>query len=307
MILLSLVACTTTENTVLSSSKQYTEPSEYSFDSLPREEQEIELHELEGELNRILATLRSYHSAPILESYSTVMNYADASCPTDYSVNGNAFWYGSCTSDLEMEFDGYLFYNRYEDHDFFNDGGLWDVIYLSGATSMNYPSSERVHWGGSAYQAQGVNIDGHPVYFSSIQGSFWDQTKSGWLKEGIRADFWQYAIQFNFPQGTANGYSINGNLFIDDSSVLNAVEFHHLISYPELIHFPCEEEPLGSISLRSIHGEWFELSFDISSEEWELTGSCDGCGALRKEDNILGEICIDTSVLLNWEEPWSSY
>ena len=40
-------------------------------------------------------------------------------------------------------------------------------------------------------------------------------------------------------------------------------------------------------------------------DQWQLTGDCDGCGIAFYKDEELGEVCIDTSGLLAWEEqPW---
>ena len=61
---------------------------------------------------------------------------------------------------------------------------------------------------------------------------------------------------------------------------------------------------MGQMSVRDTHGYWYELKFDVSSD-WELMGECDGCGQLSHKGENIGEVCLDFSSVLEWEDrPW---
>lgn len=294
-----LFACT--ETTVTST--QYTKidpPSEYSIEFEEESSPEIDLASLETAFNEALLSIRDYNTAPMFDSYHAVMEYSDSYCPTSYELNGNAFWYGQCESDAGMYYDGYLFYNIYEELDFFGDGGVWDVYTMSGATDMLYPSMERVHWGGSAYFAEGHNVDGYPVFFSNFTGSFWDQSSPDWLSEAQTANLMMYGIHFDLSNGTAgNGFYIQGN--IDWSGPLSAISFQGFTSYTQYIGFPCEMEPIGTLSLRTAEGQWIDVEFD-NEQDWSVGGECDGCGTAYHNGEELGDFCIDNQPMLDWED-----
>ena len=148
-----VIACQTEEYIEQVSLQPVEEPSQYTVEESWTEEAEetiaFDLGSIENSINDILPKIRSYNSAPILTSYADVMTYADSYCPSSYEQDGSSFWYGQCESSAGMSYNGYLFYNTYADMDFFGDGGVWDVIVVSGVTDMVYPSTnKRVHWGG---------------------------------------------------------------------------------------------------------------------------------------------------------------
>lgn len=307
MIALFLFACQVEEASTSPSSSTDAQPSEYVIDQSDWEETSalFDLEEIEQQLAEIIPSLRSFNAAPVLASYQDVMSYADSYCPANYEDNGNSFWYGECESDAGMSYNGYLSYNTYDDMNFFGDGGSWDVSVISGATDMLYPEEHRVHWGGATYLAEGTSPDGYPVFFSLLNGSFLDQNQDGWIADGYSSNLMLYGISFDSIQVGAKALSIEGAL--NTEGTISAVEFNGLLHYPAAIGFPCEEEPLGTIGIRTEAGFWLDLEFDIK-EDWSMSGDCDGCGVASHKGEDIGEICIDTSSLVDWEErPWSTY
>ena len=278
-------------------------PSEY----IPPEDAEVDILEwdLEGiqtALDDIFFGVRTRHTTPILTGYDSVMAQADAYCPQAYTVDGNSFWYGSCTSTAGMSYDGYLFYNTYEDYNFFGDGGSWNVETLSGSTQMVGSEGRLIHWGGSAYLGEGTSVDGYPVYFSSVTGSFLDDgATETWLQEGHSDTLTMYGASFS-ETVVSNAFMISGSMRW--SGAVTAVEFVETVTYSASVGYPCWKEPTGALAVRDAHGRWLEIQFDVS-EDWELVGTCDGCGNALSNGEVIGEICVDVAPLLNWEDtPW---
>ncbi len=289
-------------------SEEGTVPSEYVTPEEGNSEDvasEWELEAISGSLSQMFEVIRTRHASPILDAYAMVMSQADAYCPQAYTLNGNSFWYGACTSTAGMTYDGYLFYNTYSEYDFFGDGGVWDVEVLSGSTQMLDAENSVIHWGGTSYLAQGVSMDGYPVFFSSITGSFMDDGASPlWLQEGRSDTVMMYGAALSTSNIPANAFMISGSMEWDATGAVTAVEFGELVAYSKWIGYPCEEEPLGALAVRDAQGRWLDVAFDVS-DAWVLTGECDGCGLATYNGEPVGEVCIDTEPLLDWEgTPW---
>ena len=283
------------------------EPSEYiPPEDVTQEPEEWDLTGIEVALDEIFSTLRTRHTTPILSQYSMVMAQADSYCPQAYTVDGNSFWYGACTSTTGMSYDGYLFYNTYEEYDFFGDGGAWNVELLSGSTQMIDGEGRLIHWGGSAYLADGISVDGYPVFFSSVTGSFMDDgAVEPWLQEGQSHTLMMYGASFSevLP---INAFLVSGRMAWSGSGsgAVTAIEFGDTVTYASQIGYPCPAEPSGTLAVRDAHGRWVDIEFDVSSD-WQLTGECDGCGVASFNGDVIGQVCVDISPLLDWgDSPW---
>ena len=276
---------------------EYTPPEDADMDSV-----EWDLDGIEMALDDVFAGVRTRHTTPILTGYDSVMTQADSYCPQAYTVDGNSFWYGACTSTSGMSYDGYLFYNTYEDYNFFGDGGSWNVELLSGSTQMVGSDGRLIHWGGSAYLAEGTSVDGYPVYFSSVTGSFLDDgAMDTWLQEGHSDTLMMYGASFS-ETIVSNAFMISGSMQWEGA--VTAVEFGETVTYSAGVGYPCWKEPMGSLGIRDAHGRWLDIQFDVS-EDWQLVGTCDGCGQALANEEVIGEVCVDVAPLLDWEDtPW---
>ena len=307
MVILLWLGCQNLEVSEGNSSSSSTDVQDTPGEYVPPEEAEVEfadwdLDGIQESLNDIFEGVRTRHTTPILAGYASVMLQADSYCPQSYTVDGNSFWYGSCTSTSGMSYDGYLFYNTYEDHNFFGDGGSWNVESLSGSTQMIGVDDRLVHWGGSANLAEGTSVDGYPVYFSSVTGSFLDEgATETWLQEGHSDTLMMYGISFS-ETSPSNAFMISGSM--QWNGAVTAVEFGEVIAYATAVGYPCWKEPMGSLAVRDAHGRWLDIQFDVD-ENWQLVGTCDGCGSASSNGEAIGEICVDVAPLLNWEgAPW---
>jgi hypothetical protein len=279
------------------------EPLAYEYEA-EEGEAALDIALIEEGVNEALSLLRTYNSREIVSAYYDVMSYADAQCPTSYEIDGNAFWYGACTSEQGLDFDGYLFFNTYADSDLFSDGTLWDAEIINGSTDLHHDEQGRTHFGGNVYLAEGVNADGADVFLSAIQGSFLvESSAEAWLKDGWSPLLTLYGLRKDTPLGGANALSINGSMPFDTSGV-QALSFSDILISQEEFGYPCPQEPIGVLSVRSKEGIWLDITFDVG-EDWTLTGICDGCGMAQTETGEEYEVCIDAQPLLDWEEqPW---
>lgn len=262
---------------------------------------------LEEALDDLVTHLPLVTAQPVLEGYDSVMSSASGGCPTWSEFDGNAFWYGYCTSDDGSYWDGYSFFTVYNDVDLFGDGSSWQADSLSGAATVRR-GSDLFHVGGSIADGRGVGPDGSDRWITQLYGSFaWNDPRAAdtWLAGGVTPSLLLYAIQYNGVDG-----GTEGNLFYMDGSIsgisdaVSAFSFQQVQAGPRSVGFGCELEPFGTIEIRDHAGAWYSVTFDYD-ERGAFVGECDGCGAVYKGDKYQGEVCTDTSPLWTWEvAPW---
>ncbi len=282
------------------------EPSAYDpSEFLPDEAAPVlEPVQVEAALAQVLGEWRgsTIQLAPqvAIEKYEEAMSYADASCPQNYQYEGNDYWNGSCQTEQDAYFDGYLFYNTEEQSDVLGDGGIYDSKSINGAAHIN-TSDDAVsyQWGGFANVISGTNIDGAQIDFMSAAGSFYFSE----AELSLSMELQQYVASYFINGAQVNAYSLNGTTPIHHD-FLSALSFEGVIFYSALFGYPCEQEPQGVLSIRDEHGRWYDVTFDVS-EEWELQGECDGCGTLFQNEEYLGLLCLPELDWLSWEgRPW---
>lgn len=248
---------------------------------------------------------------PILDGYGEAMSQAEEGCPSLYELNGNLFWYDSCTTSSGTSFSGYGFYYVYEDVDYLGDGTPFDGAVVYGLGQIESPDGTSIEVGGSAGALVGTSSDGVTLYISSVQGSFaWDSPEAAetWMAEGLHPSLTSYAavvtaydVHYVSLDGGLDGlFDARGDAVPLPTATLNSV-----VLADEVVGFGCDQEPAGTISLRSPQGAWFNVTFDVSSDDYSLTGVCDGCGEVSYDGEVVGEACADFSPWLDWgDNPW---
>ena len=306
LIVIFWLGCQSIEEPVKDTVPTTSSLQDYVFEHDESDSADFDLLAIASELEMVLQTLRYWNAQDVFASYDNALSYQDAYCPQSYTVDGNSFWVGGCQSSQGMRFDGYLFANVYEQSNFFQDGNIWDAQVLSAASDMVYPNESQVHFGGSATLAQGQHVDGYDLFFSSIVGSFLDESMAdSWLLDGTSHTLMMYAVHFSDAALPINGFYVNGS--VKWTGAVTAVEFRQMATYSAYIGFPCQEEMLGQMGVRDDQGRWLDIAFDVA-EDWSLLGECDGCGTVTYQGESIGEVCMDATVLLDWtEEPWLSY
>lgn len=247
---------------------------------------------------------------PVLDGYGEAMAWSEDDCPSLYEVDGNLFWYDQCTTTAGASFSGYGFYYVYEGVDYLGDGTPFDGAVVYGLGEIDSPDGTRIEVGGSAGALVGTSSDGVTLYISSVQGSFdWDSPEAAetWMGEGLRPSLSTYAavvLAYDVHYVSLDG-GLDGLTDARGEAVpLPTATLDSVVLADEVVGFGCDQEPAGTISLRSPDGAWFSVTFDVA-DDYSLTGVCDGCGEVSYDGAVVGEACADFSPWLDWgDSPW---
>lgn len=287
-------------------------PSAYEWQPEEGTEPTFDAATVEAALADVVDGMMTIGAAPVLDTYATLMDEADASCPAWYEQDGNVFWYAQCTADSGTYFDGYGFTNVYDDAELFGEGGgYWDATVVSGAATIRDEVGHTFHLGGQVYDGTGWGDDGRLLWVSNVLGGFtWngDGADDSWLGEGISPGLLLYAIRY--PEAS---FGVSGNYIYADGTVgglgdaATGADLSEFSLVSESLGVPCELEPGGTMSIRDADGIWWDVAFDLVATDnaWVLEGECDGCGAVYRDGDYQGEVCADFSPLLDWtDRPW---
>ncbi len=270
--------------------------------------------EMEAALAIGLETVLTLSPEPLFDAYDGAMRDQEAYCPAYYEVDGNTFWYSSCTTTSGTWYSGYGFDYIYEDVALDESGNLWDMRAVSGAATVRDASGATFHLGGGVQSGSSIGDDGWHVQLNTVQGSFRSDAPDlgeTWLGRGVSPYHYAYVgsnpdldsgdgpARYIFVQSAVGNINAEG-LSIDIADLLMATED---------VGWPCALEPMATISVRLPTGAWYTVSFDIEDTSrggWRLTGDCDGCGEVTdNRGDVVGEACIDATPILDWETaPW---
>ena len=296
------------------------DPAAYDAEAYAGDRPELDAYDqaaIEAALDAAVATALSANAAPVLAAYDASIAHADAGCPSTYELDGNAFWYDYCYSDDGAAFDGYGFYYAYTDVDLDGSGSSWDGAALYGEARITAPDSSVFNFGGAAVALAGVSADGSlQVWQSTLEGGFtWDadEARGTWLDEGLSPSMAHTALLL--PEYGLRGVVMAGGMggLTDEDGVrLDAptVILEDVAFLDTFVGFPCGSEPSGIIAVRTDAGTWFDVVFDVVQTgdfAWEMAdgGQCDGCGAVYRGDELVGEACADFDDWLDWgDAPW---
>jgi len=251
---------------------------------------------------RAFATLSA---DPLLTAYDLAMQGAEGYCPAWYEVDGNVFWYSSCTTSAGTWYDGYGFDYIYEDHAFDDSGTLWDMRAISGAATVRDAAGSTFHLGGGMQVGDAVDAGGWDIRIVQLSGSFRTDDPSlanTWIGQGVTPN--TYIYRYDNPAyagGAAFAYA-DGDL---GGGGLPAVSLHALVGATANVGLPCPDELAGAVSVRDAGGAWWTVTFDVQAQDdgsYALLGDCDGCGTVSDATGAaVGEACLDPSALLDPE------
>ncbi len=258
---------------------------------------------VENALALVVDSLATLSSDPVFDAYDSAMGRGEGYCPAYYEQNGNVFWYASCTTSSGTWFDGYAFYNYYDDYTVDGEGNLWDTEYISGAGTVREATGETFHIGGYVQRAWTVGSNGFLIVQDSLQGSFLDDyaPADSWLGKGHQPALVHYMSVSETGGFAVGGYrgwggSLGG---LGDAGQV-AMDADTLIIATTSLGVPCQDEPAGSLSVRTEDGGWWTITFDMNPDVWALEGACDGCGTVTDASGaVVGEACADFSSLLD--------
>ena len=144
MLIVLLTGCGAEGEAVQSPDKEQESLEASPWDYAPEEETEgsdIDLDAVAAGLEQTMDFVLQYNGALPITSYLFAMESSDEYCPYQYSNEGNSFWYGGCTSEQGITFDGYLFYDTFEDQESY--GNIMSGSILNGAASTFWPDGSK--------------------------------------------------------------------------------------------------------------------------------------------------------------------
>ncbi len=311
ILLLGLAACGGSEEDPATGSGQADDgsgaqtPSEYTYDPGEDAVDDFSAEDAGEAIDAFVLDAFTLNAAPVFQAYEASLEHSDDSCPDWYEQDGNVFWYSYCTSETGAYYDGYGFTYVYEDSDLFGDGGLWDALVMSGAATITTPDGSTFHYGGYAYLAEGYNEDyAADTYYSAVAGAFtWDSVDASgsWIADGASP---AYALYILDSGQYGKAVYMAGSASMQEGPA-SAIDVGELSLYGSDWGFPCELEPAGTISVRSLKGTWVDVVYDVDPSTWALDGECDGCGEGFVNGDSIGQVCSDFSGLLDWDgAPW---
>ena len=261
-------------------------------------------------LDEVFAVIWDFQAQPVLDAYDRVNAHADTDCPRIYpdydSDFGDAwYWFEACTSEAGADYSGFVY-----GVDF--DGLASDGLVFSGggmfaAGEVTDPQGRRWEGNGTVYSYTAADV-AETYHLSALvmAGTWsWDgDDGQSWMSTGLEPDFTASASWFSALGAGAVGF--DGGLF-GLSGAMDTVVMDGVVLYDEALAPSCSLEPSGTISVRDVAGNWFDVVYDgpEALEDPVNADWCDGCGGAWYRGDPVGEICLDFSALLDWEvTPW---
>jgi hypothetical protein len=281
-------------------------PYEYEGDAT---EAEYDQAALEDALEVLLGTLLTLTGEPPLIAYQTMLESADDNCPIWYENEGNVYWAGGCTSESGTTFDGYMFTENYIDAALMGEDSAMTGSIINGQSFMTNIDGGRLDLAGYSYAASGTISDGQGWMTGAIGSFSWTDAAATdtWMGGPIEPNLELVAYKWTHDQeyrgiiatGGVNGFGQGwSSAYLDNVMVLDDLGGY----------WPCPQETNGIVSIRNPDGHWFQVVFDIESAGDGYTmapGTCDGCGTVFLNGEVVGEACTDFRTLLDWEDqPW---
>ena len=233
----------------------------------------------ESSLQVAIDTVIDLRATPVIEIYDTIMSMASPMCPTmQYDFEGYSAWVDSCATVGGTQYSGYAYTEAAT-----VDSVTYETIALSATVS-----SQTTAFSGSGYWAEtSFSEDGVSFWGTYLEGQvLWDGPgPDNWITRGIRPSVEIERSQF-------------GELPFTFVNLRGAVgELDAIMPTAEFIDVSMEEvscsEPVGTISVRDVDGNWFDVSFDGET--------CDGCGTASHLGEELGEACVSFDSWISWE------
>ncbi len=202
----------------------------------------------------------------LLDSYFSALGYGDDACP-GLSGQFNGSTYEGCTSVLGAWYQGLAIYQELQWED---EGGAWDVRELGTDFVILYPDGRRFDAGGSVGSRVHTD-DGVTEWISDVRGTYRDDGATGALAIG----FSTYLVATGRVDGAA--YGLDGALGLADLTM----GFGGLRVEPACGF-------VGEVAIRDPSGPWYRLDFGAS---------CAPCGRVTLDgadaDDASDELCAD--------------
>ena len=286
------------------------QPSEYIYEAEEPDIQPLDVDELTTAINDALDLIPSLSADPVLAAYDEVMQYQDSYCPAYYTTEDGTYWYDNCSA-AGSSYAGYAFTEDFEDY-VDEYGNISSGRTLAGGASITTPDGDVFNASGAAavYTTE-VPTDNLLATTIVLNGTFeWtgDSGAGTWLQTGSKPDLEMAAyLTEPTPPYTEGGRGLYvAGAITDVSGAGSVVSFTDFWLANAMLGAPCSDEPVGTLSVRSPEGAWYDVVFDGAYEgETVDAQDCDGCGEAYFRGEKLGKVCVDFDRALDWEvSPW---
>ncbi|MBM74624.1 MAG: hypothetical protein CMK59_04415 [Proteobacteria bacterium] len=249
--------------------------------------EEIRLRIEEG-----LKEIRKPSMQSILYIYDQAMLLSDEACPQFFYNEYGPYWLDECISESGARFSGYGARTEYEDFEDEN-GSILSGSQIYGFGEMELPTGEILVLSGGSVLLEGVDSYNQNIYSQAHDHGY------SFIIEGERQELTrlnQYA--FSNQQGGLGIYT-QGVLEFSKGTLM----FEDFWAVNEQGGTACPEEYGGKLSFFDEAYGWINVYFDgpSSLDFWAEGEDCDGCGNVFYQGGFYGKICLDPSMVLNWQ------
>ncbi|MGC6508188.1 MAG: hypothetical protein ACON4U_07205 [Myxococcota bacterium] len=270
------------------------------FDTAVNTPTEIDIDAISDLLQSHVDQLRHFDTMPVLAEIAYILSEADETCPTYYTNDENPYWADQCTSTAGAEFQGYGTSVSYEEM-LLEDGTISSGSHYYGEGYLVSSSGVQLEIEGGLASTDNIGEDGTYFHTRYLDGQVYNASSLDWTG-------WNYGPRFQLT-GARNPES--GHQFFFGAAELEtettAVFIDQLVMINDIYNL-CTLEPGATINVFTESSGWLTIDFHGPTfETWETDMSlCDGCGQVSQLGSSLGEVCIDFSDLINWENnPWT--
>ncbi len=230
--------------------------------------------------------------------YGSVLRGGDPSCPwRSNAYAGQDYWEDDCDAGDGSRWFGWALSSRARDVRVFSEQRIYrDVGWYYGNARVLTPAGWVFEGWGSAELRSWEAEDGQSSgFYAAMAGTFtWTGENPGWLGDlhnhGWALDgYLDAAGRVLTAQGGLS--MLNGEI---DAFAFDGLRFDEPAT-------GCLAEPAGTVRLH--HGDlqrWYGVHFDP-------TVSCDGCGEITLQGEVIGQACMDWSFFVDWAvQPWEA-
>jgi len=298
--------------------------SDTGYGVAPIGEPGLDLAGVESALDEGVRLVRSLDPADLLDLMDQLLSQQDQGvCPSFTETDADYYDLGRpqevCTASSDAVFQVDLRYMRDEEG---QDGAsyLYENALVVGGSRIVDSAGEALDFSLKFTHTDRVISTGNRKIAGQWFGvSTWSGATAGEWLGGASSVGLEYMWVTETDSTTAAAFTAQGGISGLQGTVADTVIFSGVFGqeYPaDVLGFTlasasfqsqCEEEPHGSVSIRTRENEWYEVRFDgpVLAQPVESPAECDGCGTVWFRGESMGEICPDMAMFLDWQgRPW---
>jgi hypothetical protein len=294
------------------------EEDEEYIHNAPEPEVAFTLVEIREAMEEAIRIVRWIDPGKVHVSYAAVEALGDEECPEyddEYFEDNDRYrWRDACSLPSGAAFAGNV--TSYDYGAYMSENTVYDYgghAYFSGSARISDDRGNTfVAAGSSNYWERKRISTGDGTFYQNMSGNFrFDDSNyyGSWLGADLNVSVYHYSDMFVDDGDHYGGaYSVYWNASISGIvGEVSAVRLDDVYMYSENLGSMCGIEPSGTIAVRDAEGNWYEAEFD--GPKYYGAGAfppdCDSCGRVYWRGELLGTVCPDFGLLVDWESrPW---